>query len=82
MKLNTLFDLYRFACYDDIYKKEIIPENLRKFDMEILIMNIPLKYFQTAFTYASTSQLGSALLDIGNIFSIKCSKNMPTPISK
>lgn len=53
MRLNTLFDLYRFACYDDIYKKEIIPENLRKFDMQILIMNVPLKYFQTAFLYAN-----------------------------
>jgi len=55
MKLNTLFDLYKYACYDDIYKKEIIPENLRKFDMQIIIMNVPLKYFHSAFLYTNPS---------------------------
>ena len=48
MRLNTLLDMYRYACYDEINQKEIIPENLRKFDMSIIIMNAPIKYFQTA----------------------------------
>ncbi len=48
MRLNTLLDMYRYACYDEINQKEIIPENLRKFDMSIVIMNAPIKYFQTA----------------------------------
>ena len=48
MRLNTLLDMYRKACYDEINQKEIIPENLRKFDMSIIIMNIPIKYLQTA----------------------------------
>ena len=48
MRLNTLLDMYRKAVYDEINQKEILPENLRKFDMSIVIMNIPIKYFQTA----------------------------------
>lgn len=47
MRLNTLLDMYKYACYDEINCKEIIPENLRKFDMSIVIMNVPIKYFQT-----------------------------------
>ena len=47
MRLNTLLDMYKYACYDEINMKEIIPENLRKFDMSIVIMNVPIKYFQT-----------------------------------
>lgn len=59
MRLNTLLDMYRYACYDEINQKEIIPENLRKFDMSIIIMNAPIKYFQTAMlASAKTSKLG------------------------
>ena len=49
MRLNTLFDLYKYACFDNINFKEIIPENLRKFDMTILIFHMPLRYYQTGF---------------------------------
>lgn len=48
MRLNTLLDMYRLATWDDIYYREILPENLLKFDMCICIMNVPIKYFQTA----------------------------------
>ena len=59
MRLNTLLDMYRYACYDEINQKEIIPENLRKFDMSIVIMNAPIKYFQSAMiASAKTSKLG------------------------
>lgn len=52
MRLNTLLDMYRYACYDEINCKEIIPENLRKFDMSIILMNVPIKYFQTGMIVA------------------------------
>ena len=59
MRLNTLLDMYRYACYDEINQREIIPENLRKFDMSIVIMNAPIKYFQTAMmASAKTSKIG------------------------
>lgn len=48
MKLTTLFSLYRYACYDTINCKEIIPENLRKFDMMISIFSMPLRYIHTS----------------------------------
>lgn len=44
MRITTLLSLYKYACYDDINNKEIIPENLRKFDMCLLIFSSPIKY--------------------------------------
>lgn len=63
MRINTLLDMYKYACYDDINCKEIIPENLRKFDMSILIMNVPIKYFQTGMV---TSGQDSKMSQIGS----------------
>lgn len=48
MRLSTLMDLYRYACYDDVNDKEILPQNLRMFDMTIVIFGAPIKYLQTA----------------------------------
>ena len=48
MRVSTLFDLYKFACYDDIGQKEIVPENLRKFDMTVVLFETPLRYLHTA----------------------------------
>ena len=62
MRLNTLLDMYKYACYDDINMKEIIPQNLRKFDMSIVIMNVPIKYFQTGLI---TSGQDSTMSQIG-----------------
>lgn len=53
MRLTTLLDLYRFVCYDDFSNKEVIPENLRKFDMSILIFNTPIKTLHTAIKYGT-----------------------------
>ena len=47
MRLGTLFDLYKFACFNSIRNKEILPANLRKFEMSILFMHIPLREYQT-----------------------------------
>ena len=47
MRLGTLFDLYKFACFNSIRNKEIIPANLRKFEMSILFMHVPLRLHQT-----------------------------------
>ena len=49
MRLGTLFSLYKFACYNSIRNKEIIPANLRKFEMSILFMHVPLKKYHTAW---------------------------------
>lgn len=62
MRLNTLLDMYKYACYDDMNMKEILPENLRKFDMSIIIMNVPIKYFQTGMM---TSGQDSTMSQIG-----------------
>lgn len=42
MRVSTLFDLYRDACYDITNHRELIPENLRKFDMAVIMFNSPI----------------------------------------
>ena len=46
-RLGTLMDLYKYACFDQINCKEIIPANLRKFEMSIMIYHIPLNNYHT-----------------------------------
>ena len=48
MKLMTMMDYYKFACFDDVNQREIIPENLRKFDMDIVVFQSPLRYLHTS----------------------------------
>lgn len=43
MRLTTLLSLYKFAAFDEINGREIIPENLRKFDMCLLVFSVPIK---------------------------------------
>lgn len=42
MRISTIIDLYKHACYDTYNQKEVIPENLRKFDMSIIVFNPPI----------------------------------------
>lgn len=70
MRLDELLEFYKYATYDNINFREVLPENLRRFDMSIVIMNAPIKYFQTGmFTAAQALNLpqvgsnGSTLLN-------------------
>ena len=42
-RIGTLLDLYRAACFSYQNKKEIVPRNLRKFNMGILVFNAPIR---------------------------------------
>lgn len=53
MRIGTLIDLYKFACFDTINSREIIPANLRKFDMSLILMHVPLKYHHEPTIYHS-----------------------------
>lgn len=48
MRLLTMMDLYKFAAYDAVNQKEIIPENLRKFDLDIVVFQSPIRYIHTS----------------------------------
>lgn len=41
-RITTLLELYRAACYSQRWKREVVPENLRKFDMGIYIFQSPI----------------------------------------
>lgn len=43
LRLTTLMDLYRHLIYSWSLKKEIIPSNLRKFNMSIVLYSMPIK---------------------------------------
>jgi len=58
MRLTTLLDLYKFVCYDRINQKEIIPENLRKFDLQIVVFQSPIRYYQTSIKSANGKHVG------------------------
>lgn len=50
MRLTTLFHLYQYVCYDEINQKEIIPENLRKFNMSVILYHVPIRLFNTGIS--------------------------------
>lgn len=52
-RIGTLMDLYRDVCFSYKWKKEIVPSNLRKFDMGIYIFSQPVRRFHKDHGYAS-----------------------------
>lgn len=73
LRLNTLLDLYKYVCYDDINCKEILPDNLRKFDMTVVVFNTPLKKLQT-----SMSSISAGTFKYKNISGIEGYDNVMT----
>ena len=65
MRLSTLMSLYNYACYDSFLGKEIIPENLRKFNMTIILFQTPLRYLHTS--YVTNDKLELFGVDVSSI---------------
>jgi hypothetical protein len=61
MRLTTMFDLYKFACFDYVNFKEMLPENIRKFNMSILFFSVPIRYVDTH------SKIGSKEYDVRTV---------------
>lgn len=66
MRLTTLFDLYKYACFDFVNYKEIVPENLRKFDMTVVLYHTPLRYYHTGSMFENGTVEYKTLNDAGN----------------
>lgn len=47
MRITNLIDLYKYAAFDYVDMKEIIPENLRRFDMTVVLFHTPLRWYHT-----------------------------------
>lgn len=47
MRVTNLIDLYKYAAYDLVEMKEVLPENLRMFDMTIVLFHTPLRWYHT-----------------------------------
>ena len=65
MRLTSLLYLYQYACFDDIFMKEIIPENLRKFNMSVIIYHMPIKFHSTTIENGASIKAKS-IYDTGN----------------
>lgn len=68
-RISTLLDLYRTISWSWIKRCEILPSNLRKFDMGIYIFSAPIKnihnriqLIQTENNYASIDPLSSSYI--------------------
>ena len=47
MRVTTLLDLYKYAAFDYINMKEVIPQNLRQFDMTVMLFHTPIRWYHT-----------------------------------
>lgn len=58
-RIGTMLDAYCAACYSERLHKEIIPSNLRKFDMAIYLFNTPITNMMkgdTLFSHGAESR--------------------------
>lgn len=65
MRLTKLMEFYKFAAFDFINYKEIIPENLRKFDMTVVLFGVPIRYLDT-HAKISGQEYGARQLNAGS----------------
>lgn len=61
-RIGTLLDLYRFLVWDWTTKREMLPANLRKFDMGILIFETPTTMVHAAKVATDTSKYNDQYL--------------------
>lgn len=59
MKMSYLADLYRNAVYDQEYMREMLPYNLRTFDMKIHVLE--MRNFNTTFGTIASALRGDSL---------------------
>lgn len=67
-RIGTLLDLYRAAAWSWSHKKEILPSNLRKFDMSIYIVSSPIDKLHIVEKPSITQAMGmaSSLFNVEN----------------
>ena len=78
LRLSSLVELYKYAVYDEVNMKEIIPDNLRKFDMNVVLVSVPIKHYHTSLTnkraYNKAKNIhpeGNTGADFSNVMSYK-----------
>lgn len=71
MRLTTLFDYYKFACFDYVNLKEILPENLRKFDMSVVVYGVPIRYLDTHAKINSKEYKARTINGLSNMMTMK-----------
>lgn len=64
-RIGTLLDLYRDITWSWTNKKEIIPANLRKFDMAIYIFEAPERVWHNGTTVGRVSSPGEKMFNVG-----------------
>lgn len=59
MRISTMLDLYRSAVWSWEMKREMVPSNLRKFDMTIIVFQMPIKGLNSP---RGTMQMSEAIM--------------------
>lgn len=62
-RIGTLLDLYRSIVWSWQMKREVLPSNLRKFDMGIFIFNDPIANFSLLYDYFADQNSPSDILE-------------------
>ena len=67
-RLLTLMDLYRHTCFSWMHKRIILPSNVRRFDMTIILYSLPIKRYHVP---VKTPKISDLLGSIGKFIDNK-----------
>lgn len=81
-RIGTLLDLYRSVAWSWTHKKEILPSNLRKFDMGIFIFEAPVLGFHMDYVFPFTSDIESYIDEVNNKVKNKKASNVLSDIKE
>ncbi len=65
LKLTALFTLYKMAVYDSAYKRFVVPQNLRYFDVDVKVGEI--RQFKKTINYLGLIDRGNRLQNSNNV---------------
>jgi len=79
LRMSALGEMYKQATFDPIYMRELVPKNLRRFSMTIIVTEIR-NFFKTSRLIGSSTTL-TALNNISNLVGSNNNPGNPMPTS-
>jgi hypothetical protein len=79
LRMSALGEMYKQATFDPIYMRELVPRNLRRFSMTIIVTEIR-NFFKTSRLIGSSTTL-TALNNVANLVGSNNNPGNPIPTS-